>query len=122
MGFTYKSYNFLEKDPIIDEIRTLYEDSGVNYAWIHENSGVSMTTLSSWFSGETRKPQCATVNAVVRALGFKLGFVPHAEPVRIFPRMPQPQPKARAPEASNARPQSARHVVQMAKYKKGGRR
>lgn len=75
MGFTYKSYNFVDKDPIIDEIRTIYQASGVNYAWIHEHSNVSVTTLARWFTGDTKRPQAATVNAVARSLGYKLAFV-----------------------------------------------
>jgi hypothetical protein len=77
-SFTYKSYNFLEKDPIIDEIRTVYQDSGFTYKQIHEDSGVSTSTLSSWFDGATRRPQAATVNAVLRAMGYKLGIVPYS--------------------------------------------
>ena len=75
-GFTYKSYSFVDKDPIIDEIRTVFQDSGVNYQWVHENSGVSTATLYNWFDGKTKKPQAATINAVLRSMGFKLGIVP----------------------------------------------
>jgi hypothetical protein len=107
-GFTYKSYNFVDKDPIIDEIRTIYENSGANYQWIHENSGVSTTTLTNWFGGKTRRPQAATINAVLRSLGYKLGVTPMDRPVIISPPMPQPR----------TRPQSVRHIVQMSKYKK----
>ena len=107
-GFTYKSYSFTDKDPIIDEIRTIYQDSGVNYAWIHQYSGVTPTTLSAWFSGKTRKPQAATINAVLRSLGYKLAPVPFTEIIRAIP--PLPQPKSRSV--------SVRHVVQMAKYRK----
>jgi hypothetical protein len=107
-GFTYKSYNFVDKDPIIDEIRTVYQDSGANYAWVHEHSGVSTNTLNNWFSGVTKRPQAATINAVLRSLGYKLGVVANEEPVRIFPQMPQPKPKA----------VPVRHIVQMAKYRK----
>jgi transcriptional regulator with XRE-family HTH domain len=74
-GFTYKSYNFVDKDPIIDEIRTIVEKSGENYARVHEQSGVAITTLTNWFDGPTKRPQAATLNAVARALGYKLGFV-----------------------------------------------
>jgi hypothetical protein len=75
-GFTYKSYSFVDKDPIIDEIRTVFQSSGVNYAWVHENSGVAVGTLHAWFDGPTKKPQAATINAVLRSMGFKLGIVP----------------------------------------------
>lgn len=77
-SFTYKSYSFLEKDPIIDEIRTVYQGSGFTYKRIHEESGVTTSTLTNWFSGTTRRPQAATVNAVLRCMGYKLGIVPYA--------------------------------------------
>jgi hypothetical protein len=113
-GFTYKSYNFTDKDPIIDEIRTIYQDSGANYHWVSENSGVSQGTLSNWFGGKTRKPQAATVNAVLRCLGYKLGIVPFGEKVTIVPTMPQPVHRTNV--------SSARHIVQMKKYRKKGKR
>jgi hypothetical protein len=106
-GFTYKSYNFVDKDPIIDDIRTVYQDSGANYKWIQEHSGVTAVTIRAWFSGKTKKPQAATINAVLRSLGYKLGIVPYGEQqVHIIPAMPQPQEKT-----------SVRHVVQMSKYR-----
>jgi hypothetical protein len=108
-GFTYKSYSFVDKDPIIDEVRTMIKDSGANYSWVEEHSGVTRWTLNAWFNGNTKKPQAATINAVARSLGYKLGFVPVTAatmPVRIDPPMPQTEFK------------STRHVVQMAKYKR----
>ena len=67
----YKSYSFRDKDPCIDIIRTVVEDSGKSYVKIHESSGVSVGTLSNWFGGKTRRPQFATVNAVALALGHE---------------------------------------------------
>jgi hypothetical protein len=74
-GFIYKSYNFTDKDPIIDEVRTVFQDAGVTKQWVEDHSGVTSTTLHSWFEGKTRKPQAATINAVLRVLGKKLGIV-----------------------------------------------
>jgi hypothetical protein len=106
-GFTYKSYNFVDKDPIIDEVRTLFAQSGATYRWVEEHSGVTQQTLRNWFDGETKRPQAASINAVLRSIGFKLGVVPfeQAVAVRTLPATPQPA--------------SVRHVVQMARYKKG---
>jgi hypothetical protein len=71
-GITYKSYNFVTKDPIIDQIRTVIEDSGQTFSWIEQESGVTSHTLRNWLYGTTKKPQAATINAVLRCLGKKL--------------------------------------------------
>jgi hypothetical protein len=105
-GFSYKSYSFIDKDPIIDQIRTIYQDSGANYMWIKEHSGVSPNTLVNWFGGKTRRPQAATVNAVLRCLGYQLSITPMRQPVHISPPLPQPKTK----------PRSERHIIQMTKY------
>jgi predicted transcriptional regulator len=112
-GFTYKSYSFVDKDPIIDEIRTIYQNSGVNYKWIQDNSGVSDATIAKWFSGSTKKPQAATINAVLRCLGYKLGIVEYGAQIKIVPTMPQPKERS-----------ETKHVIQMTKYrgKKGSHR
>jgi len=68
----YRSYNFRDKDPIIDRIRTLMRDQHARYRDIEEASGVSTSTLYQWFNGETRRPQFATVMAVMRALSYDL--------------------------------------------------
>src|SRR5262249_4636293 len=64
----YRSYNFIDKDPIIDELRTIVH--GIRYSEIHELSGVSTHALYGWFHGQTRRPQFATVMAVTRSLGY----------------------------------------------------
>lgn len=68
--FFYKTYNFKDKDPVIDEMRTALQDSGKSYQEVHEDSGVSATTLYNWFNGETRRPQFATIRAAARAMGY----------------------------------------------------
>jgi len=71
----YKSYSFKDKDPVIDATRTLVQDSGQSYAQVSAASGVSVSTLYNWFEGTTRRPQYATVMAVVHSLGYKSKFV-----------------------------------------------
>lgn len=66
----YKSYMFKDKDPVIDVTHTIVQDSGKSYAEISEDSGVAVSTMGNWFTGPTRRPQFATVQAVVRALGY----------------------------------------------------
>lgn len=69
----YKSYMFVDKDPVIDILRTAVADSGKKLTELSEDSNVSTTTLYGWFKGKTRRPQFATVTAVARTLG-KNGF------------------------------------------------
>ena len=74
----YKSYNFTDKDPIIDKIRTIVQDSGESYADISEHSGVSVGTLHNWFDGDTKRPRYSSLEAVARALGMTLDFVAYS--------------------------------------------
>lgn len=77
-GFTYKSYTFTDKDPMIDTIRTVIQDSGETLKKISEDSGVNAQTISKWLYGETKQPRAASVNAVLRALGYKLEVVAYS--------------------------------------------
>lgn len=74
-GFVYKSYAFTDKDPMIDVVRTIIHDSGETLTKISADSGVNANTISRWLYGETRQPRAASINAVLRALGYKLEVV-----------------------------------------------
>jgi DNA-binding phage protein len=64
----YKSYNFIDKDPIIDYTRTkVFANGGPSK--IAKDSGVSPTTLYNWYHKKTRRPQFSTVAAVLLACG-----------------------------------------------------
>lgn len=68
----YKSYSFKDKDPIIDRMRTIVQNSGESYGSISNMSGVSSTCINNWFNGPTKRPQHASLMAVARALGYEL--------------------------------------------------
>jgi transcriptional regulator with XRE-family HTH domain len=70
----YRSYVFLDKDPVIDVVRTAMQDAKAKSAKIARDSGVSPTTLANWFHGPTKRPQFATVAAVASALGKPIRF------------------------------------------------
>jgi len=80
MGNGYKTYRFKNKDPVIDELRTMVqgiaEVRGISEVRLRNNIandiGMSEATLWSWFNGPTKRPQYASVKAVVRALGYEL--------------------------------------------------
>lgn len=72
----YKSYMFRDKDPVIDELRTYVQDTkgGLSYGTlniIQKDGGPTASCMASWFFGETKRPQSATVEAAGRALGYK---------------------------------------------------
>ena len=73
----YKSYVFRDKDPVIDELRTLIQDvegqKGVNFhvmAKITNLGGPSVGAMQGWFFGTTKRPQSATIEAAGRAIGY----------------------------------------------------
>ena len=72
---SYRTYMFKDKDPIIDKLRTALQDSGLSYEDVHAKSGISTTTLYSWFHGKTRRPQFATIAAAVGAMGKEIAIV-----------------------------------------------
>lgn len=70
----YQTYLFRNKDPIIDRVHTLVQDSGVSLAYIENKSGVRAKTIYNWFNGAVRRPQHATIAAVASALGYDMTF------------------------------------------------
>jgi hypothetical protein len=67
----YKSYLFIDKDPVIDALRGEISIQKIKLKQIADNGGPTYSTLHNWFSGNTRRPQFATVMATVRTLGKK---------------------------------------------------
>lgn len=74
----YRTYNFRDKDPIIDRVRTAVQDSKKSYSDLRDDCGISTSTLSNWFGGKTRRPQFCTVMAVLRACGKDLTETPYS--------------------------------------------
>ena len=70
-----KSYNFVDKLPYIDKLRTMIDEADFKMGYVSNKSGVTRTTLRNWFSGKTRRPQAPTLNAVGRIFGKRLDWV-----------------------------------------------
>ncbi len=66
---TYKSYLFIDKDPVIDALRTGVQASGKNYQQVQDAGGPAYATLRGWFHGSVRRPQFCTVAAAANAIG-----------------------------------------------------
>lgn len=78
----YKSYTFRDKDPAIDELRTVVEDhfgervNNKNLRKITEGGGPTAGCMGAWFFGTTKRPQNATLEAAGRAMGFQRVWQP----------------------------------------------
>jgi len=70
-----------QKDPIIDRIHTCMQDTGYDVARAARESGVSYGTIHNWIDGPTRRPQYATICAVVRCMGYDMALVPSTHKV-----------------------------------------
>ena len=73
----YKAYLFKDKDPVIDELRTIVEDhfkhrvNRPDLRKITEGGGPGLGCMAGWFFGATRRPQSATLEAAGRAIGYR---------------------------------------------------
>lgn len=72
----YKSYNFKDKDPIIDRTRTVMQDHGATYKQLADDSGLAPSTIYNIFDGPTRFPRHATIAALLGAMGYSFSIVP----------------------------------------------
>lgn len=64
----YKSYNFKDKDPIIDRLRTIIDGHGLSYEQVANDTGLTQRTIWNLFSGPTKYPRYSTVARIVIAL------------------------------------------------------
>lgn len=74
-----RDYRNIDKDPIIDLIRTEAQRHGnlgpEQLDQISYDSGVSTHTLKNWFFGDTKRPLSITTRFVLEALGCKVQVV-----------------------------------------------
>jgi hypothetical protein len=65
----YSAYKFTEKDPAIYQLQQFLGDTKLTQ--VTKDGGPSTTCMRSWFHGETKRPQNATIEAAGRALGYE---------------------------------------------------
>ena len=75
----YDTYAFKTKDPVIDEMRTLFQKEGLfskkGFKAVQDKGAAKVTTYNNWFNKGTRRPQNATIMATARALGYDRKWV-----------------------------------------------
>lgn len=72
----YRTYRFIDKDPVIDKLRTIIADEGLSKRKtnVATMAGITPSTLHNWFDGDTKRPQFASIAAVASALGYDVTF------------------------------------------------
>lgn len=70
----YRSYRFIDKDPVIDKLRTIVNDEGLTDSEAARIATLSPATTHNWFFGKTRRPQFASIAAVTSSLGYDIKF------------------------------------------------
>jgi hypothetical protein len=77
----YGSYLFKDKEPVIDETRTLFEDvfgeriNNKMFSKIEEDGGPTTSCMRAWFFGDTKRPKNETIEAAGRAIGYRRKWV-----------------------------------------------
>ena len=66
-----RSYNFIDKDPAIDEFRTIWQKDRIKETDLAVLAGLSPSTVKNMFGGQTRKPQHATFAKMAGAMGYE---------------------------------------------------
>ena len=80
MSKLYKSYLFKNKDPAIDALRTIIQNSVGKVTskvlrGIEHDGGPSASCMGEWFFGKTKRPQNATLEAAGRAVGYERKWI-----------------------------------------------
>ena len=68
----YKLYKFSGQDPMTGKVLDELEEAGLNLSAAGRESGVAASTLGNWRKKKTKRPQFATLNATLMAVGKEL--------------------------------------------------
>jgi hypothetical protein len=72
-----RTYRFVDKDPVCDELKTLISDEGLfdRLGTVATLANLHRQTLHNIFHGSTKRPQNATVMGIITCLGYERKFV-----------------------------------------------
>jgi hypothetical protein len=67
-----RTYRFIDKDPVCDECRTIINDEGLSkrLSIVATLANLHPSTVKNMLHGATKKPQNATVMAILTSLGY----------------------------------------------------
>lgn len=68
-----RPYNFIDKNPVIDVIRTAIQDAGLSKKLniVADLASLSRTTPVGWLHGDIRDPRHSSIMAVMISLGYE---------------------------------------------------
>lgn len=66
----YRTYRFIDKDPIIDAMRSIRADGHLKTKDDAALAGLAAGTLAGWFDGDTRQPKNSSVTAYTSSHGY----------------------------------------------------
>ena len=70
-----RSYNFIDKHPCVDEIRTWIQDDPHTVNWIASRANLSHSCVKNLLEGQTKRPQNATIDMIGKVFGKKRVWV-----------------------------------------------
>jgi hypothetical protein len=72
-----RTYRFVDKDPVIDELRTLVNDEGLSkkLSIVATLANLHPSTVKNMFHGATKRPMNSTVMGIVTSLGYERKWV-----------------------------------------------
>jgi hypothetical protein len=71
---TDQKYRFMDKDPMIDQVLSLVDQSGRSDTAIAHEAFIAPSTIKGWRT-KTKRPQRVTLEFVLRVLGYKFEIV-----------------------------------------------
>jgi hypothetical protein len=69
-----RSFNFIDKDPEVDVMRSLYQKQRIREADLAVLAGLAVSTVKNMFGGKTRRPQHLTCCKLAGAMGKEYGL------------------------------------------------
>ncbi len=68
-----RTYRFIDKNPVIDEMRTILKDEGLldRLNVVADLASLSRATPDAWFNGNVRDPRHSSIMAVMTSLGYE---------------------------------------------------
>ena len=79
-GWMQRSYRLISFDPEIDKFRTIFQGEHLKQKDLAVLAGLSASTVTNMFGGQTKRPQHATFAKMAHAMGYEYTLAREIEP------------------------------------------